>query len=116
VFTERKSQELNLETVCHGPALSGNTPGLGYAHNSIVPRLRVEPIFLQTREDRTLFFPSLPPEAGSSRASILCSASSPTAGQVVCATARLPVFEDAEAGASRGIPRSMGSRAEWRSE
>jgi hypothetical protein len=63
MLIDRKSEELNLKIACHGPALSGKTASLGYIHTSVDPRLRREPVSLETQEDRTLFVDSLRPEA-----------------------------------------------------
>jgi hypothetical protein len=56
MFINWKKQEIDLNIVYYGPALSGKTTNLQQIHARLNPEIRSDLFTLNTREDRTIFF------------------------------------------------------------
>lgn len=64
MFINWKTNELYLNIVYYGPALSGKTTNLEQIHARLHPSTRSELFTLSTREDRTIFFDFMQMELG----------------------------------------------------
>ncbi len=64
MFVNWRSNELHLNIVYYGPALSGKTTNLEQIHARLNPAVRSELFTLSTHEDRTIFFDFIQMELG----------------------------------------------------
>jgi len=64
VFINWRTNELYLNIVYYGPALSGKTTNLEQIHARLHPSVRSELFTLSTHEDRTIFFDFMQMELG----------------------------------------------------
>lgn len=64
MFINWKTNELALNIVYYGPALSGKTTNLEQIHARLKPQFRSELFVLNTHEDRTIFFDFMQLEIG----------------------------------------------------